>query len=126
MSYNRPGITFHGVIIVGLALTLAACQSADLSLSDDVSITEPTEVTLPSPTIEQQEQVDLSVRDFLTYDELMSGFEYASPFDESALTMPVGAAPTEHIFEGRLELVGEDLVGDLTVLLGNPDMTLLQ
>ncbi len=61
------------------------------------------------------------IRTALTYDDLTNGFAYTSPLDESALTRPAKAAPTAHIFEGRLELHDEDKVGQMTVLRGDPN-----
>ncbi|MBN2146656.1 MAG: hypothetical protein JW726_04675, partial [Anaerolineales bacterium] len=57
-------------------------------------------------------------RMLLTYEEMINGFEAQSPVDEQALTMPADAAPPEHVFEGRLELLGEDEGGQLQVLRG--------
>jgi formylglycine-generating enzyme required for sulfatase activity len=54
----------------------------------------------------------------LTYDELMNGFEATSPVDDSAFTMPDEAAPPTHVFEGRLELLGEKDSGQIQVLRG--------
>ncbi len=77
---------------------------------------------IATTTVERLETAEPKERQTLTFDNLISGFEYASPFDESALTIPIDAIPAEHTFEGRLELIGEDQVGGLQVLLGNPDM----
>ncbi|MBC8504996.1 MAG: hypothetical protein ISR58_14245 [Anaerolineales bacterium] len=121
MSHNRSGFTLFRAIIVGFALVVTACQPTDHVLSGEISVAETTKENLPTPTIEQQDNADLNAREILTYDELMSGFDYTSPLDESALTIPIDAAPPEHIFEGRLELVGEDTIGDLKVLLGDPN-----
>ena len=59
-----------------------------------------------------------STRSLLTYDNLMNGFAVASPVDESALTLPADAAPPTHVFEGRLELLGEATGGQVQVLRG--------
>jgi len=61
-------------------------------------------------------------RTVLTHDELMQGFDAASPVDDGALAMPDDAAPPEHVFEGRLELIGEETVGDIQVLKGDPNV----
>jgi CubicO group peptidase (beta-lactamase class C family) len=61
-------------------------------------------------------------RSLLIYDDLMEGFDFVSPVDEAALTLPTEAAPPEHIFEGRLELHGEDKTGEMTVLRSNPEV----
>jgi Tol biopolymer transport system component len=57
----------------------------------------------------------------LTYTDLMDGFNTPFPLDEAALTLPADAAPPAHIFEGRLELHGEDIIGELQVLRGDPN-----
>jgi hypothetical protein len=60
-------------------------------------------------------------RSLLTYDELMKGFEAASPVDESALTIPTQARPAAHRFEGRLELIGEMESGGMQIMRGELD-----
>jgi hypothetical protein len=60
-------------------------------------------------------------RRVLTYDQLMHGFDFDGPVDESALAMPAKAALPAHTFEGRLELSGEDAGGDMQVLRGSLD-----
>jgi formylglycine-generating enzyme required for sulfatase activity len=57
-------------------------------------------------------------RTLLTYDQLMNGFDAASPVDDSAFALPDEAAPPEHTFEGRLELFGEDANGDMEMVRG--------
>ena len=52
----------------------------------------------------------------LTYKDLMDGFGTQSPLDEGALTIPEGAEPPRHTFEGRLEILGEERVGEVRVL----------
>ena len=61
-----------------------------------------------------------SDRNTLTYNDLMEGFPYRSPLDEAALTIPEGAAAPRHVFEGRLELLGEDRTGEIKFLRGGP------
>ena len=78
----------------------------------------PTDIPNPSPTPQGTGNV---ARTIVTYDNLMNGFDAASPLDEAALTLPADAAPSEHSFEGRLELHGEDANGEMTVLRGNPN-----
>ena len=52
------------------------------------------------------------VRTVLTYDDLVSGPEQPVPVDDTAgFGMPVGVSLPDHVFEGRLELRDEDLVG---------------
>ena len=79
----------------------------------------PTDIPNPTPTPPGTGNV---ARATLTYDNLMTGFDAASPIDEAALTLPAGAAPPDHTFEGRLELRGEATTGEMSVLRGNPDL----
>jgi formylglycine-generating enzyme required for sulfatase activity len=58
-------------------------------------------------------------RSILTYEDLMSGFAYASPVEEGALAVPGEAALSAHTFEGRLELLGENAKGHMQMLRGS-------
>ncbi|GMR11444.1 MAG: hypothetical protein BMS9Abin28_2276 [Anaerolineae bacterium] len=78
----------------------------------------PTDVPNLYPTLNGTGNV---TRTLLTYDDLMNGFDGLSPIDEAALALPQEGAPPEYIFEGRLELYGEDVVGGITVLRGDPN-----
>ncbi len=60
-------------------------------------------------------------RALLAYDNLMNGFEAASPVDEGALTIPTEAREPEHSFEGRLELFDEASSGGIKILAGLED-----
>lgn len=60
-------------------------------------------------------------RSLLTFDNLKDGFEAASPVDNAALALPAEAAPAEHLFEGRLELLGEEATGEMLVLYGDQE-----
>jgi formylglycine-generating enzyme required for sulfatase activity len=77
----------------------------------DVSPSETT-IDLPAGT----EDV---ARTVLTYDDLMNGFDAVSPVDDGAFAMPDGAPPSERVFEGRLELFGEDTHGGLEIVRGD-------
>ncbi len=70
----------------------------------------------PSPTLAQSSHQP--ERTLLTAEQLMNGFEFDGPVDESALTMPVDAVPATHTFEGRLELLGEKENGYIQMLRG--------
>ncbi len=74
----------------------------------------------PAPTSDSKPTGTGEVgRSVLTYDELMNGFDANSPVEDSALALPDGAASSEHIFEGRLELLGEDSHGGAQMLRGD-------
>lgn len=77
------------LIIILLLLTLASCSD-------------------PSPE-----------RGTLTHQDLLNGFSASSPVAEQALTMPEDAAAPKHVFEGRLELIGEDQKGQVNYIYGD-------
>ncbi len=53
----------------------------------------------------------------LTYEELTSGPEQPSPVDDMAgFSMPAGAPLADHVFEGRLELLGEESAGNFITI----------
>jgi hypothetical protein len=87
----------------------------------------------PSPTaIASQPTTDVGVhedtpREILGFDSLVEGFAASTPVAESALSMPPNAPPPKHIFEGRLELLGEQVGGHIQVLRGElePEMSYL-
>lgn len=54
----------------------------------------------------------------LSLDDLMQGFKFTGPVDETALTPPQEAAPPLHQFEGRLELLGEQTGGHIKMVRG--------
>ncbi len=64
-----------------------------------------------------------SNRELLSLDDLMNGFNYESPVDESALTIPSDAKESKHVFEGRLELIGESDIGEIKYLRGGTDIS---
>jgi CubicO group peptidase (beta-lactamase class C family) len=57
----------------------------------------------------------------------LNGFDLDGPVDEAALMPPEGAAAAHHVFEGRLELLGETEGGRIQVLRGElePEHTYL-
>jgi len=57
----------------------------------------------------------------LTQDQLVDGFDYASPVDESVLALPDQAAHPALSFEGRLELLDEATVGDYQIIRDDYD-----
>jgi len=63
-----------------------------------------------------------TIRMSLTYSNLINGFDSEGIISEDVLRMPDDAAPSPHVFQGRLELLGESTNGDATVLNGSlPD-----
>ena len=97
------------VLIVILLLTNSGCDR----LTPRKILREESQIEL-NPTIE---------RSLLTYDDLISGFEYSSPLNEVALTPPFHSDPASHTFEGRLELVGVQEHGDWEIHSGGPFKT---
>lgn len=55
-------------------------------------------------------------RTLLTYNDLFFGPAPTGPVDDSAFALPSEAAHPDHVFEGRLELLGEATNGDWQVL----------
>ena len=100
--------------ILIVLILISACVTTETATT---SIPKP-HVPDPNPTV--QEIASLT-RTILAYNELMYGFVSTSPVDEAALTFPEDAAPPAHIFEGRVELLGEDTVGEMLVLRGDPN-----
>jgi hypothetical protein len=102
------------ITLMVLSILVTACGKAD---STAMPLPLPAN---PNPTTIPPGSGDIS-RNTLTYQNLMDGFDFSSPVGEAALTLPAGAAPPIHSFEGRLELHGEGGTGGMTVLRGNHD-----
>ncbi len=78
-----------------------------------------TETALPAASLPPPTQASSqSERSLLTAGALTNGFAFDGPLDESALTPPDEPAPAAHIFEGRLELLGEKENGHLEAVRG--------
>ena len=107
--------------------TPASTVTVDPTSVPVVSVVEPT-ASPPTPTktdsssrssvLSQLSGTGEVNRSVLTYAELMGGFEFDSPMNEAAFAIPDEAAPPNHVFEGRLELFGEDINGEMQVLRG--------
>ncbi|MCP4415238.1 MAG: hypothetical protein GY805_01365, partial [Chloroflexi bacterium] len=76
----------------------------------------------PSNTAEPPIETPKSVRTLLTYEQLTTGFDAVLPLEETSFAMPEDAEQSEFIFEGRLELLNENSVGDVEVIRGDPDV----
>ena len=59
------------------------------------------------------------LRKRLDFEDLISGFDSEGIIDEEAVAMPDDALSSPHVFQGRLELLGEAETGDGTVLKGS-------
>jgi hypothetical protein len=109
--------------LIFISVFLFACGSDQT----ERQVIFPTEVsaspTLPAaPVASAVPETPQSSRRVLSYDQLMGNFDPGSPVDESAFTMPEHAQPAIYKFEGRLELIGEDSVGDIFVHKGDPNV----
>jgi hypothetical protein len=108
------------LLLIGLIL-LTACTSAPTLIVPSTPASTVTEVPpsatagLPSATPAESGE---AARTILSSDALMNGFEAAAPVNESALTPPGEDAPATHVFEGRLELLGEKDGGQIQMLRG--------
>ncbi len=114
-------MTKHLFTLMILALLIAACSSGQTATNTPVP---PTATPLPPadtpvPTAASPSGAGDVARTVLTYDELMNGFDYFSPVDDGAFALPDGAAPAEHVFEGRLELIGEATGGGCKIVRGS-------
>jgi len=92
--------------ILIVTLLIASCSSG-------LETVQPTPSLLPPTQISSHPK-----RTLLTADALTNGFEFDGPVDESALTPSADAAPAAHIFEGRLELIGEKENGQMKMVRG--------
>jgi hypothetical protein len=52
----------------------------------------------------------------------MGNFDPGSPVDDGAFSAPENSRTAEHVFEGRLELIGEESVGEIIVHRGDPNV----
>jgi len=113
---------YKQIILAALFMLLVACDrvenGAGPGLSEYEVSAQPTNISNPSSSLPKTSDV---TRTLLTYEELTNGFNTSSPVDETALTIPANAASPAHTFEGRLELRGEDVAGEMTVLRGDPN-----
>jgi len=55
----------------------------------------------------------------LTIEDLTIGFESNSPLAEEILMRPGDASEPKHVFNGRLELIGEGYIGEIELLRGS-------
>jgi hypothetical protein len=121
----------HVIYSLMLAVLLGACQLASPALtpatttdvSESSTTTQPvpksTSTSVPSPTATALPSSEISVtRALLSYNDLVQGFAFTGPMDESAFVMPDDAALPMHIFEGRLELLNEKEGGKIDILKG--------
>jgi len=110
----------HKITLAITALILFACSPAEIKTPTLISTKIPPTSIPPTSTVSPATQ--LIERTLLTFDQLMNGFDPGSPMDDGAFGMPEDAKPAAHIFEGRLELNGEDTTGEILVLRGDPDL----
>jgi CubicO group peptidase (beta-lactamase class C family) len=113
-------ITKRFRLLIGLILLTACTFAPTITVpstpAPTVTMSPPT-ATAALPTATPTGNGDAS-RSILTSDALLNGFEPLSPVDESALSMPDDALPAAHVFEGRLELLGEKDGGRIQMLRG--------
>ena len=113
----------HHSIPIITTLLLYACSPVNpapptaLQSQPAQTLSSPTPPLTPSAS-----QPQLDQRDLLTFNDLFNGFDPDSPVNDAAFAMPADAESTEYTFEGRLELHGEDQVGNILVHRGDPDV----
>ena len=96
----------NAVPLLLVPFLITACAGKVMTARPTFSLSTPTQASAPPE------------RNLLTTDAMMNGFAFDSPVDESALTPPANIMPTNHIFEGRLELLGEKENGQIQFLRG--------
>jgi hypothetical protein len=112
----------HFFLAITAITLLASCTSDTKSPTEISPLFTPTAIP-PTPTqSEIPPTIETVERTVLTFDQLMDGFDPGSPIEEAAFAMPEDAKPADHIFEGRIELIAEDTVGDFAVHRGNPNL----
>ena len=107
------------IYFVIVAISLFACspveiQTPDPTINEEVSPTQPEadpSTALPSPTNTEK----TTDRTILSFQQLIDSFSPGSPVDDGAFAKPEDALPAEHVFEGRLELIGEDIQDGIQV-----------
>ena len=106
-----------------LTIFLFACNPGEIESRPDNSIKVTASLipaTSPPPsTIPESQQ---EIRTVLTYDQLMNNYDPGSPVDDGAFAMPEDALVSAHVFEGRLELIGEETTGDILVHRGDANV----
>ncbi len=110
-------------LIIFTAFFLFACNPAEIESSpDNTNQGLPSPIPSASPPPAAVPETPQVTRTILTYDQLMNNFDPGSPVDDGAFSMPADAQSSEHLFEGRLELIGEDSTGDIIVHRGDPNV----
>jgi hypothetical protein len=104
-------------LCLAVLVFITACRSAATATQSASTSAAAT----PSPTTTSISGTGDVDRGMLTFEELNNGFNFESPVDEAALTIPEEAAPPSQVFEGRLELIGEATNGEIQTLRGQID-----
>ncbi|MBE2219923.1 MAG: hypothetical protein IAF02_00195, partial [Anaerolineae bacterium] len=132
-------MTNHTIAAIFLILfLLIGCTDSTQPVSSELAPVEQTATDVPTPTVmvtKTAQDTETAVqpaatrisadtpesgRQLLTFENLMDGFEATSPVQETAFAPPENAAPPETLFEGRLELIGEEQFGDIEIIRGDP------
>jgi hypothetical protein len=110
------------LVLIVLITLVAGCGPAAPTTMPAPPTNTPTEVAAPAtPTatpIAPQAAASPDASLPLRSGSLLNGFDFSGPVDEAALTPPQDAALPAHLFEGRLELLGEQDGGQMQVLRG--------
>lgn len=125
MQFDIRKFFFIVLFLVAVSCSKPAADTKVLPLTSARSPAA-TEISQLSTAIPLSGTGDVE-RTLLRYDDLMNGFKFNSPVDESALAIPEAAAQPAHVFEGRLELFGEKEDGQIEILRGDlePEYTYL-
>lgn len=87
-------------------LLMTACGGA-ANTGPSAIVTSASEINVPG-----------TPRELLNFAQLMDGFDYETPVLEEAFKRPADAMSPVHVFEGRLELLGEEKIGFYEIVRG--------
>jgi len=111
------------LILIITTLLLFACSPEETETPPTVLSQVTQTLVPPSSAVKPATPKPQMVRrEVLTFNELFNGFDPGSPVDDGAFKIPDDAERAEHVFEGRLELHGEDKFGEILVHRGDPNV----
>ncbi|MCP5099245.1 MAG: hypothetical protein GY943_27140 [Chloroflexi bacterium] len=105
-------------VIPSETATVAQIATAVPTATVRVTETAVLPTSTPTPVVSTPEVG----RHLLTYANLMDGFDTTLPVAETAFAAPENAAQPAFIFEGRLELIAENQIGNVEVIRGDSDV----
>ncbi len=117
---DRP---FYLSVLFVILLLITGCLGENEGVATETATAvSPTTASVTETAVPSAPSSSEAIRQLLTYKDLMDGFDTTLPVAETAFAAPANAAQPQHIFEGRLELLDEDQVGNIEVVRGDPDV----